>query len=240
MIRKKMLRSRNIAISLLVMYYILLSALACFAGQKAGIVTHLSGPLFAKKTDGTTRVLSINSVVEIGDLLVTEKRTYARVKFTDGGEMTLRPNTHFRVSQYSFDQTMPKNDKAVFNLIKGGLRSITGLIGKRGDQDSYKMVTDTAVAGVRGTTYECRICEGNCGSIPNGLYLYVVQGVINVSNNAGSQNISAGQYVYVQNINAKPTILPANPGINFTLPPTIGDTQSQKGGAPKDSGCIVR
>ena len=204
------------------------------------MVTHLSGPLLAKKADGTTRVLSTNSAVEQGDTLVTEKKTYARIKFTDNSEISMRPGTQLKVSEYNFDQAKPKEDKVVFNLIRGGMRSITGMIGKRGDQDSYKLITETAVAGVRGTTYECKICEGNCGSIPNGLYLFVLQGMINVSNNAGSQNLSAGQYVYVQSGTSIPKILPGNPGIDFTLPTSIAD--SPKGGEAKktDPGCVVR
>jgi hypothetical protein len=211
-----------------------------FAETEAGKVTHLSGPLFAKKADGTTRVLSVNSAIEQGDTLVTEKKTYARIKFTDGGEVNMRPGTQLNVSQYNFDQAKPKEDKVVFNLVKGGMRSITGMIGKRGDQDSYKLITETAVAGVRGTTYECKICAGNCGSLPNGLYLFVLQGSVNVSNTAGSQTLNAGQYVYVQSGTSTPRILPGNPGIDFTLPTSIAD--SPQGGEPKksDPGCIVR
>jgi hypothetical protein len=208
--------------------------------MEVGRVTHLSGPLFAKKADGTTRALSINSAVEQGDTLLTEKKTYARIKFTDNSEVSMRPGTQLKVSEYNFDQAKPKEDKVVFNLLKGGMRSLTGMIGKRGDQDSYKLVTDTAVAGVRGTTYEARVCEGNCGSLPNGLYLFVLEGLINVSNNAGSQNVSAGQYVYVQTIGSLPTILPGNPGIDFTLPAAIGDKPKDDGNKKGDPGCVVR
>jgi hypothetical protein len=241
MIRKQTTRERSIVISILVLSFVLIFSTVSFAaGVKAGTVTHVSGPLLAKKADGTTRALSVNSDVEQGDTLVTEKRTYARVKFTDGGEMVLRPNTQFKVSDYHFDQAEPKKDAAVFNLVKGGIRSITGMIGKRGDQDSYKMMTATATAGIRGTTYECRICQGNCGSLPNGLYLFVVSGIVSVSNSGGTQNVGAGQYVYVQSAASAPKILPGNPGLNFTLPPSATDTTKDGGGAKDTGGCIVR
>ena len=210
-----------------------------FAEIQVGRVTHLSGPLFAKKADGTTRVLSINSSVEQGDTLITQRKTYARIKFTDNGEMTLRPNTQFKISKYNFDQGAPKKDLATFNLIKGGLRSVTGMIGKRGDQDSYRLMTKTAVAGVRGTTYECKICEGNCGSLPDGLYFFIAAGSISVSNSGGAQTFSAGQYAYVANATSMPIILPKNPGIDFTLPASVGNTSKESGGS-KDSGCVVR
>jgi hypothetical protein len=240
MTRKRTPTPRSIAISLLLLSLLLIFSSVSFAETEVGRVTHLSGPLFAKKADGTTRVLSINSAVEQGDTLVTEKKTYARIKFTDTGEINMRPGTQLKVSQYTFDQAKPTEDKVVFNLIMGGMRSVTGMIGKRGDQDSYKLVTDTAVAGVRGTTYECKICQGNCGSIPNGLYLFVLEGVIHVSNTAGSQNLNAGQYMYVQTASSIPKILPGNPGIDFTLPTSIAD--SPKGGEAKkaDPGCVVR
>jgi hypothetical protein len=240
MIRKKTIKARSIVISLLALTFMLAFCTASFAGEKAGTVTHLSGPLIAKKADGTTRALSIKSEVEQGDLLITEKQTYARIKFTDDGEMILRPNTQFKISGYSFDKAAPKKDSAVFNLSKGGIRSITGMIGKRGDQDSYKVITPTAVAGVRGTTYECKICQGNCGSIPNGLYLFVVSGAIEVKNGGGSQTFSAGQYVYVQSQTTKPAALPGNPGINFTLPASTGGTAKEGDTKGTDRGCVVR
>jgi hypothetical protein len=234
------MRARTTAISLLLLASLLMVCPISFAETVVGTVTHLSGPLFAKKADGATRALSVNSAVEQGDTLVTEKKTHARIKFSDNGEVTLRPGSQFRVSQYSFDQAKPTEDKAVFNLIKGGMRSITGAIGKRGDQDSYKLMTDTAVAGVRGTTYECKICDGNCGLLPNGLYLFVLEGTVRVTNNAGVQDVGAGQYVYVENMNSAPKILPGNPGIDFTLPASMGDASKEIGPKKTDPGCIVR
>jgi hypothetical protein len=233
-------RKRISAISLLALFLALIFSSVSFAEAEVGRVAQLSGPLFAKKADGTTRVLVANSAVEQGDTLATEKKTYARIKFTDNSEITMRPGTQLRVSEYNFDQAKPKEDKVVFNLIKGGMRSLTGMIGKRGDQDSYKLMTDTAVAGVRGTIYECKICEGNCGSLPNGLYLFVLEGIIHVSNNAGSQNVNAGQYVYVQTMASVPMILPGNPGIDFTLPIFIGGSPGEGGAKKVDPGCEVR
>ena len=240
MTRKRTPASKIIAISLLVLSLSLIFSSASFAETEAGRVTNLSGPLFAKKADGTTRVLSTNSAVEQGDTLVTEKKTYARIKFTDNSEINMRPGTQLNVSQYTFDQTKPTEDKVVMNLVKGGMRAVTGMIGKRGDQDSYKLMTNTAVVGIRGTTYEVKICEDNCGSIPNGLYLFVLEGMINVSNSAGSQDISAGQYAYVASATSMPMILPGNPGIDFTLPTFMGDAP-REGETPKvDPGCVVR
>ena len=161
------------AINLLAISLILIFSTLCSAGVQVGKVLQLNGPLFAKKADATIKVLSVNSQVEEGDTLITEDKTYARVRFSDDSEIILRPNTRFRISEYYFDKASPKGDKSFFDLLKGGIRAVTGMIGKRSSLGSYKMTTVTAVIGVRGTSYEARICEGNCGSLSDGLYLFV-------------------------------------------------------------------
>jgi hypothetical protein len=152
---------RSIAISLILLSLLLIFSSVSLAETEVGRVTHLSGPLFAKKADQTTKVLYINSAVEQGDTLATEKKTYARIKFTDNSEISMRHGTQLKVSQYNFDQAKP-------------------------------------------------------------------------------QNVSAGQYVYVQTMASMPTILPGNPGIDFTLPTVIGDAPKEDGAKKGDPGCAVR
>jgi hypothetical protein len=223
-----------IVISWVALIWLLWGLTAAMAAGKAGTVTHLSGPLFAKKADGTVKTLGINSIVEVGDVLITEKKTFARIKFPDNSEITLRPQSQFKIDQFFFDQAKPKDDKAVFSAVKGGLRAVTGQIGKRIHGDSYRMNTPVAVCGIRGTIYEIRISEGDSGGLSKGLYLFVPEGNITVSNSAGIQSVSAGQFAYVRDTQTKPIILPSNPGLSFTLPESI---QSK----PKpQTGCIVR
>lgn len=223
---------------------LLLCAAAAAAGEPVGKVTHLSGPLFAKRADAVTKALSQNSTVEQGDILVSEKRTYARIKFNDNSEMTLRPNTQVKIEKFAYNETSPKDDSAVFDLVKGGLRAVTGQVGKRGDPDSYKMKTPTATIGIRGTIYECRICLDNCGNLPNGLYFYVAEGTIAVTNKVGALNISAGQFAYAKSPDEKPVILPRDPGLKLSIPPSVAPSSSSQGqsgdGGDKKVDCTVR
>jgi hypothetical protein len=228
------------AISLLALSLVLIFSTVCLAGVQVGKVLQLNGPLFAKKADSTVMVLSVNSSVEEGDTLITENKTYARILFSDDSEMILRPNTRFRISEYYFDKASPKGDKSFFDLLKGGLRSITGMIGKRGSLGSYKMTTVTAVIGVRGTSYEARICEDNCGSLPDGLYLSVSDGIIGVSNNAGSLDVGLGQFAFVANAESLPVILPGNPGLDFSLPLSLGTGTKDGRPDPALNGCMCR
>lgn len=204
-------------ISLLLLFALAVPGLA--AVGSVGTVTHLSGPLFARKADGSFRTLSVNSAVEQGDTLVSEKRTYGRVKFSDGGEVTLRPGTSFVVESYVFDKDKPADDKAVLGLLKGSLRAVTGQVSKRGDQNAYKMKTSTATIGVRGTAFDLKICDNNCPGLANGIYFFVIEGMIEVSNGAGSRTFGVGQYGYVKDDQSVPVLLPFIPDLGFEMPP---------------------
>jgi hypothetical protein len=233
-------KRRNTAISLLILFWILLCCTAAFADTKAGTVAQLNGPLFAKKADAAIKVLAVESIVEMGDTLVTERKTYAKILFTDKGVMILRPNSQFKVSDYRFEEGAPAKDKAVLNLVRGGVRAVTGAIGKRGDADSYQLMTVTATAGIRGTTFEARVCGGDCGSVRDGVYFYVLDGLISLRNNAGSQDIRAGQYAYVESPNALPQILPGNPGLDFTLPVFLDGPIAGWVVGPRITQCLIR
>lgn len=234
------------ATSLLTLLLLLFIGMRSFAGTFAGTVTHLSGPLFVTKAGGATKVLARNSVVEEGDTISTEKGTYARIKFSDNSEITLRPNTRITITRYSYEQAKPKEDNAVFGLVKGGLRAVTGAVGKRGNQDSYRMNTPVATIGIRGTVYEIRLCrkneENDCGVNPDGLYLFVFEGNIVAGNDAGSKNIGASQYGYAADVKSEPQILPGKPAIDFSIPPiSPGGGQEDYGRSEKaPSDCVVR
>ena len=211
---------RTIAIKLILALIVFLAPISSAWGAvSAGTVTHLSGPLLAKKADGRVRALSINSTVEEGDVLITEKRTYATIKMRDNSNITLRPNTHFKVERFAFDKDRPREDRSFYVLIRGGMRAITGLIGKRGDADSYRVSTPTAVLGIRGTSYGATFCQQDCEKLPDGLYVEVSDGAIIVYNKVGSQIYSVGQYGYVSGPNGVPVLLPGKPDIPPFSPP---------------------
>lgn len=204
------------AISILLLF--VLGVLPCLAANSGvGTVTNLSGPLFAKKADGSTKTLAVKSSVDQGDTLVSEKRTYGRVKFTDGGEITLRPGTSFVVESYFFNKDNPTEDKAVFGLVKGSLRAVTGQVSKRGDQNAYKMKTSTATIGVRGTSYDLKVCDNNCPGLANGIYFFVIDGMIEVSNAAGTRSFGIGEYGYVKDDHSVSVLLSVVPDLGFEL-----------------------
>jgi hypothetical protein len=219
--------------------FLLLIAALGFAlsaqAQTAGTVTHLSGMLSVKRADGTSKVLSVKSEVKPGDLLTTEDETYARIKFADNSEMVLRPNTQVKVDSFAFNQAKPESDNVAFSMLKGGLRAVTGLIGKR-NHDKVNFTTTTATIGIRGTHFGALLCQNDCGGVPttsghappNGLHVDVADGAILVKNGAGQIQINAGQFGFVANANTPPVTVPPQSGIQVTMPSSI--SQNKGGG----------
>ena len=210
-----------------------LSAGAQAATDTVGQVTHLSGTLVAKHADGSTKVFSVKSQVQEGDTLSTEQDTYARIKFSDGAEVVLRPGSQLKVAAYKFNQDKPKEDNVFLSMLKGGLRAVTGLVGKR-NHNAVTFGAVTATIGIRGTHFGALICQNDCGGVPtvsgaapeNGLHLDVADGAIVVKNAAGEQVINAGKFGFVQNANTLPVIVPPSQGVQVTMPASISQNNS--------------
>ena len=58
-------------------------------------------------------------------------------------------------------------------------------------------------------------------SRPAGLYVQVIDGLIQLSNPAGAQNFAAGQFGYTPSFSQPPVVVPTNPGMQFTPPPVF-------------------
>ena len=227
-----------------------------WAGEVAGTVTQLSGPMMAKKADGKVKILALKSEVESGDTLVTEKNTYALVKFIDNSEITLKPGTTFVVEQFAYHADQPDGDRASFSLLKGGLRSLSGLLGKR-NKEKFALKTPVATIGIRGTYFIAQYVAPAIPAAPAfaappkatttapGLYVQVTDGMIVVSNPTGQLNFSAGQFGYVPTLATPPVSVPLNPAIQFTPPPVFNsstgpDIGASAAGKANAVDCIVR
>lgn len=192
------------------------------APEQAGRVLVAAGAVTDVDSGGHARTLADGDAVYAGDTIRTAAGAYASLNFEDGGEVILRPATELQIQRYHFDAaahdpsdsggqrpdaapgaapTAPEN--AVFDLAKGGLRAVSGLIGHV-QHDDYALQTPTATLGIRGTAYDVRYCRDDCadeaeqGVAPdNGLYASVSQGAIALRNDAGESLTAAGQSAHV-------------------------------------------
>jgi hypothetical protein len=198
---------------------------ACSFGALAasGTVTQLSGTLSVRKADGSVRILSQRSAVDNGDTLNTERDSYAQIRFEDGAQITLKPNTAVKIDNFNFAEQRPQEDSFLYSLVKGGLRTVTGIVGKR-SKEKYQLGTATATIGIRGTTFSADDCvnnrEADCARLDPAVYVGVADGEIVVRNPQGELGLAAGQFGLIAP-NQRPLFLSTDPGLQFTPPATF-------------------
>ena len=124
--------------------------------------TSVEGTAYVTRADGRQSILARGSALGVGDALTTTRNSTVRLRFTDGGETAIRPDSRITVQAYNYSRDEPQSDSLILGLLKGGLRAITGSIGKRGNMDAYKLNVNTATIGIRGTDYTARLCNSDC------------------------------------------------------------------------------
>ena len=130
--------------------------------QNVGEVEFARGAGFAQAAGQTPRTLGKGMMLREGDRLTTAEGAAAIIKLADGTRMTLRPNSEMVLEQYRFTQDASDNSM-VMQLLRGGMRAITGLISK-GSPDAARLRTSTATIGIRGTDFDARLCLKECGA----------------------------------------------------------------------------
>jgi hypothetical protein len=74
---------------------------------------------------------------------------------------------------------------------------------------------------------------------PPGLYVAVIDGLIHVTNPAGTSNFSAGQFGFTPSFTQPPVVVPTNPGLQFTPPPVFNQpTRPASSSAPPKSNSV--
>jgi hypothetical protein len=185
---------------------------ACFPGVAlaAGVarVDFAAGSVSATAPDGRSRALTKGSEIEVGETVATQQGR-AQLRFADGAYMSLQPQTEFKVEEFKYSGRDDPSDGIVMNLLKGGLRTITGLVG-RTNRNAYRLKTDVATIGIRGTEYSVRYT--------NSIEVHVTDGVVSVDNQSGSFTIPGGTTVQVDNqqtppqqTDQKPVLPPESP-----------------------------
>jgi len=167
-----------------------------FAAEAAK-VEFVWGTAFALSPSGDKNELTKGSSIQVGDTVVSEDARL-QLRFTDGGFVSLAPHSEFRVNAYSYSGKPDGTEHISMELLKGGLRTIDGLIGKA-VQAAYELKTSVATMGIRGTEYTVVYGEGVSGTVS--------AGAIAVCNAGGCIDVARGQSYFVANIQTKPVYI---------------------------------
>ena len=191
------------------------SAASAQTVQAAGKVLIVAGSASVERA-GKQLPLLAGSAVESGDTLSVDDKSTLQVRFTDESVVALRANSQFKIENYKFDKNAD-TDRSLMGLVKGGMRTITGLIGKANNKN-YSVQTATATIGIRGTHFSVVSCNNDCSRADgapeaNGTYGSVTDGRISVSNTAGMTEFGQQDSFYVSTPNTPPVRLLVPPAI---------------------------
>jgi FecR protein len=211
---------------------VLLSAVSTPAfPEPAGQVLFTSADVTAVDPAGNRRPLHKGAAIEEGDTLFTGSGR-VQIQFKDGGFIALQPASQFKVERYRYTAAGDAEDGVVVSLIKGGLRTISGLVGKR-DRRAYEMRTAVATIGIRGTEYALEADGALVG--------HVTHGAIEVCNGGGCLGVQSGQAFFVRTL----TDLPALAERRAFLPPTaprkqtLADGRSEQADEQSDPAAVA-
>ena len=127
------------------------------SANKAGRVSFAIGEVTAVNAAGKSRKLIRGAALFSGDTINTGKGR-AQLRFTDGGQISLSPRSTFGIEEYNFNGEQDGTERSFFSLLKGGLRALTGLVGKR-NRSAYRVRTPVATIGIRGTMFRCQLSD---------------------------------------------------------------------------------
>ncbi len=211
----------------------LMAALAAafpLIGHTAGAarVDFASGDVKALTADGRSRTLAKGAEIESGEMIDTGSGR-AQVRFSDGAQVSLAPQTQFRIDDYRFAGKVDGSEKGFFSLLKGAMRTITGAVG-RSNRENYRVTTTVATIGIRGTEFS--VTYGNSINVTTG------EGSNEVCNAAGCLILNSGESAYVADSNTRPAMtdrkadIPPPPAQGGQLPGFTAGNNTNSDGTP--------
>src|SRR5690554_2466025 len=187
------------------------------AATEAALVLFSHGNVVLTNNSGSYP-LEKGASVASGDTVITGEDGRIQMRFSDGGLVSLMPNSRFAVEEYS-QPTASSEGSASVNLLKGGMRALSGSIGKK-DQDSYKLKTDVATLGIRGTQFVV-VMDGAAMRVHVGL------GSVSLFNDFGELLVPAGMHAEVFPGQA-PVISTTAPVFMSANKPILQDSEEQQ------------
>ena len=185
---------------------------ADWAVAAGAVVTSVTGTASVQTGTAAPRTLRQGDDVSQGDTVTTGARSTAVLRFEDGQVAALSPNSRLTVTTYHYN-AQARSGNVLLSLISGGMRAITGLIG-RNDPERVSYRAARATIGVRGTDTTVAIGDG-------AIVITVSDGTVEVTFEGRTFSITAGQGTVLRP--NTPAVVRAAEEVVRQLPPGIAE-----------------
>jgi hypothetical protein len=180
-----------------VCHLLLLSGLLAAAGwahaQAVGTIDKFEGYSRLVGAGGSDKTVASGVSLNEGDKLITSANSEAVIKMADGAVMAVRPNSEVVFTNYRVNAQNIKDSSVLVRLLKGGMRAVTGLVGKA-NPGAVRVTTPTATIGIRGTDFEVAHLGAEQGAVTPGTYTRTYSGATYMESKAGERvEVRAGQ-----------------------------------------------
>lgn len=198
-------------------------------GTAAGQFVAVVGEVRLLGRDGAERPAQRGGELREGDTVLTGPNALVQVRLADGGFLSIRPDTETTLERFAYAGSDDRNASMFLALLKGGFRSVTGLIGQL-NRPGYRITTPSATIGIRGTDHEPFVVTPQTAQtlqMPAGTYDRVHSGQTFIQNRQGlTQFANPNQTLFVSDASARPQLLPTPPPALYRIPtPVSGSPQ---------------
>ena len=191
----------------------------------AGSVEFVSGGASIRAASGQTRPAIRGAVLNAGDSVETTQGGRVQLRMVDGAFISLQPQTLLRLDAYAMAGASATEDRGFLGLLRGGLRTVTGSIG-RVNRNGYRLTTPTATVGIRGTEFAV--------TADTGTRVNVTDGIVALCNSGGCLDVGSGQSGFAPDATTQPVLAfaPARlpPAASTDLPAFLVSEQRTDGG----------
>jgi hypothetical protein len=191
------------------------------APQSAGRFITVTGQVSVLGRDGVSRPAERGGDIREGDTIITGDSALAQARMSDGGLISVRPDSEFKLEQFGYKGRDDRSASFVVSILKGGFRTITGLIAQV-NRPGYKINTPAATIGVRGTHFEVvHVPQLAAPQVPPGTYNRVFEGITTVQNPAGNVLQVMREQTAFASLQGGNIVLVAPPAVIFGRPTPV-------------------
>jgi hypothetical protein len=179
--------------------------------QPAATLEFVQGSVAVRSPAGASRIGQRGTVINNGETVETQNGR-AQMRMVDGAFISLQNDTTLRLDNYRV-ASATEPESGFMSLVRGGLRTVTGLIG-RNTKQNYRLQTATATVGIRGTGFSAT-------SGDDGTRVRVSEGAIALCTQGGCLDLAAQQTGFAPNANTLPIRIATAPILQPAPSPSV-------------------